>query len=117
MNVICHAARINGLTGLAVTLVDVLSEIKELKICIAYELDGKTIDYIPENYEDYKKCKPIYDSFPGWNEDITQIKDFEALPKNCIKYLKAIERLSSIKITVLSLGPDREQTVILHNYF
>ena len=117
MNVIRHAVRINGLTGLAVTLVDVLSEIKELKICIAYELDGKIIDYIPGNYDEYKRCKPIYDSFPGWDEDITQIKNFEALPENCINYLKAIEMLSGTKITVLSLGPDREQTVILHNYF
>lgn len=117
MNVIRHSVRINGLTGLAVTLVDVLSGIKELKICIAYELNGKTIDYIPGNYDEYKKCIPIYETYLGWDQDITQIKDFESLPDNCINYLKAIETLSGTKITVLSLGPEREQTVILHNYF
>lgn len=115
--VLQHARRINGITGLAITLLDVLSSVKELKICVAYQLDGKTIHHIPGNYEDYARCTPVYQILPGWDEDISAVSKYEDLPRNCIRYLEAIEAISGSKITVLSVGPDRNQTVVLHNYF
>lgn len=112
-----HAKRINGVTGLSIMLLDVLTGIKELKICTHYELDGKVINHVPANYVEFAKCKPIYKVYPGWTEDITNVKAFEELPIQCQNYLKGIEEFSGIKITIFSVGPDREQTVTLKTYF
>jgi adenylosuccinate synthase len=115
--VLKHVKRVNGLNGLSIMLLDVLSGIEELKICTSYELNGKTIDYIPANYDEYKKCIPNYINLKGWKEDISKVKSFEELPINCQKYLTTIEEILDIKITVFSVGPDREQTVTLKNIF
>lgn len=112
-----HAKRINGVTGLSIMLLDVLTGIKELKICTHYELDGQVINHVPANYVEFAKCKPIYKVYPGWTEDITNVKTFEELPIQCQNYLKGIEEFSGIKITIFSVGPDREQTVTLKTYF
>lgn len=111
--VIRYGAHINGTTGLALTLLDVLSGLDELKICVAYRLDGNIIDHVPANYQDYLRVEPIYESFPGWQDDISTITLYDALPENCKKYLQAIEMYTETKIAVLSLGPDRTQTVVL----
>lgn len=116
MNIIRHAQRLNGINGLAITLLDVLSGLEEIKIAVAYKLDGKTITHVPGNYQDFQRLEPIYESFPGWEEDISGIRNYSDLPENCRNYLQAIERLANTKITIISLGPSREQTVILHNY-
>ena len=115
--VLKHVARINGLTGLCIMLLDVLSGIEYIKICTGYLLDGKEIDYIPADYLEYSKCIPIYEVYPGWKEDITKVKTFEELPKNCQKYLKAIEKHLEVNVTIFSVGPDRLQTVTLKNIF
>jgi len=112
-----HAARINGLTGLSIMLLDVLTGIEKINICTHYELNGLPINYIPGNYEDFSKCIPIYKSYPGWTENISNVKSFNELPENCKKYLQAIEELVRIKITIFSVGPDRNQTVTLKKYF
>ncbi|MCF7926919.1 MAG: adenylosuccinate synthase [Candidatus Izimaplasma sp.] len=113
--VLRHAKRVNGLTGLSVMLLDVLTGLEELKICIAYKLDNKTIDYIPANISDYKKCVPVYETMPGWNEDITNVTSYEELPKNAKQYLKRIEQLTGVDLAIFSVGPDRTQTVVLKN--
>ncbi len=112
-----HVKRINGLTSLSVMLLDVLTGIDYLKICTGYLLDEQAIDYIPADYDDYRRCRPIYEIYPGWKEDITKVKTFEDLPVNCQNYLKAIEQHLEIKVTIFSVGPDRKQTVTLKNIF
>ncbi len=115
--VLRHAKNINGITGLAIMLLDVLSGVEEIRICHAYELDGNTIEHIPGDYETYSRCKPVYHTYPGWEEDLAGITDFAQLPKNCRQYLKAIEDITDTKITIISVGPDREQTIVLHKYY
>ncbi|MDD3122190.1 MAG: adenylosuccinate synthase [Candidatus Izemoplasmatales bacterium] len=112
-----HARRINGITGLSIMLLDVLSGLKQIKICISYELDGRIIHNVPGNYRDFLRCKPIYSTYPGWSEDISNVTSFEELPKNCQNYLFAIEEFTGVKVTIFSVGPDRKQTVSLKRYF
>jgi adenylosuccinate synthase len=98
-------------------LLDVLTGIDELKICVKYRLNNEEIDYIPADYNDYKKCEPIYITLPGWKEDISKTTRFEDLPVNCRNYLKTIENLLQTKVAIISVGPDRSQTVTLKNIF
>jgi len=115
--VLKHVVRINGLTGLGIMLLDVLTGIDNLKICTGYLLNNKKIDYIPADYNEYEKCIPIYETYPGWKEDITKVKTYEELPLNCQNYLKVIEKNLGINVTVFSVGPDRLQTVTLKKIF
>lgn len=115
--VLKHVKKINGLNNLSVMLLDVLTGIKELKICVSYYLDGKEIDYIPADYYEYERCIPNYITVPGWDEDITKITSFDELPQNCQNYLKTIENILKTKVTIVSVGPDRKQTVTLKNIF
>ena len=88
-----------------------------LKICVSYNLDGKEIDYIPADYNEYQRCKPNYITLPGWKEDITHTTNISDLPENCKLYLNTIEKILMTKVTILSIGPDRTQTVTLKNIF
>ncbi len=112
-----HTKRVSGLTSLAITLLDVLKNIKTLKICVAYKLDGEFIDYIPSSYEDYERCEPVYIELDGFEEDITKVKDFNDLPKNAKNYLRKIEELVGVEIGMFSVGPDRTQTIVMKKYF
>ncbi len=112
-----NAARLNGLTGLCITKLDVLGDLKTLNICTGYECDGKKIDYFPASLKVLEKCKAIYETFPGWSEDISGIRDFESLPQNARIYLNRIEDLTETPITLISVGPGREQTIVLRNPF
>jgi len=108
-----YAARINGLTSIAVTKLDCFSDFKKIKICTAYEIDGnKTKDY-PTDPDLIQKAKPVYEEVDGWNCDISNITKFEDLPDNAKKYLKKIEELSGVPVSILSIGPKRSQTIIL----
>jgi adenylosuccinate synthase len=98
-------------------LLDVLTGVKYLKVCIGYMLDGEEIDYIPAEYNQYKNCIPIYEIYPGWSENITNAKSFEELPVNCQRYLNIIEKKLGVNVTIFSVGPDRLQTVTLKNIF
>ena len=106
-----YAAEVNGLTDIALTKLDVLSAFDELKICVAYECDGKTYDYFPMQQSVLFHAKPVYKTMPGWKgEDITKAKSFEDLPANARAYIEELERLSGVKATIISVGPDRDQT-------
>lgn len=111
--VLRHTKRVSGITGLSVMLLDVLSNIKTLRICIGYKLFGKTIDYIPANISDFEKCTPIYVDVPGWEEDITQVTKFKDLPVNAQHYLTKVSELTGIPVVIFSVGPDRTQTIVL----
>ncbi|MCK4551728.1 MAG: adenylosuccinate synthase [Tenericutes bacterium] len=115
--VLKHVVRINGLTGLCIMLLDVLSNIDYLKVCTGYLLDGNEINYVPADYFEYSKCIPVYEVYPGWKEDITNVKSFDELPVNCQNYLKVIEDYLKVSVTIFSVGPDRLQTVTLKNIF
>ena len=111
--VLRHTRRISGITGLSIMLLDVLSGIETLKICIAYTLDGEIIDRIPANIKDYECCEPVYLELPGWTEDITKVTKFSDLPLNAQRYLNKVSELSEIDLAIFSVGPDRTQTVVL----
>ena len=115
--VLRHTRRISGITGLSVMLLDVLSGIETLKICVAYKLDGEIIDYIPANMSDFERCEAIYIELEGWTEDITRVSTFSGLPVNAQQYLNKISELSNIDLAMFSVGPDRKQTVVLKNMF
>ncbi|SRR5690554_4203372 len=112
-----HAKRVSGLTYLAVTVLDILSGLDELKICISYTLDGKVIDYIPADTNEYRKVKPNFITLRGWSEDISQIKSYEELPENAKIYLEKIEKYTGVKIGLFSVGPAREQTIMVEDFF
>lgn len=109
--VLKHGKRISGITDLAITLLDVLTGFEKLKICTSYMLDGKEIDYIPSTIEEFNKCKPVYIELDGWYEDISNVKSFNNLPKNAKNYIHKIEEITGINVSIISVGPDREQTI------
>lgn len=115
--VLRHSKRVSGLSYLAVTLLDVLSGIKKLQIAVSYQLDGKTIDYVPADIDDFNRCIPNYITLNGWQEDITQVKSFEELPQNAQIYLKTLSELVKVDIAIFSVGPDRLQTICVKDIF
>lgn len=115
--VINHSKQVGGLKYLAITLLDVLSGIEEIKVCVAYEVDGKEVTTIPSNITKFSTVKPVYKTLPGWQEDITQVKSFKELPKNAQNYLKFIEQVTNLEVAIFSVGPDRSQTVTLKELF
>lgn len=115
--VLRHTRRISGITGLSVMLLDVLTGIETLKICVAYKLDGEIIDHIPASIKDFQRCEPIYIELEGWSDDITQTSSFSDLPLNTQNYLNKISELSNIELAMFSVGPDRNQTVVLKDMF
>jgi adenylosuccinate synthase len=109
------ATRINGLTDIFLTKLDVLTGIKEIPVCVAYEVDGVRMEEIPVSQSDFHHAKPIYEIFPGWDEDITGAKKFEDLPKNAQDYVLALEKLSGTRISAIGVGPDRNATIVRHD--
>jgi adenylosuccinate synthase len=112
-----RSARINGLTGLCITKLDVLDGIAELNICTGYELDGKRIDMLPIGADDVARCKPIYETLPGWNENTFGLNRWEDLPKNAQAYLKRLEQLCDVPVDIVSTGPERDETIVLRHPF
>lgn len=114
VNVVRHAAMINGLTDLVITKLDILSGLDKIKMCVAYDIDGVRYDYIPSNIEDLYKAKPIYEEFDGWKEDISSVKSYDELPENCKIYLRRIEELCNTRISMISVGPERNCNIYVH---
>jgi len=112
--VVKHATRLNGLTDLVITKMDILSNMKAIPVCVAYEIDGKQYDYMPSNIEMLKKAKPIYEIFDGWEEDISKIESWDALPLNAKKYIKRIETYTNTRVSMISVGPQREHNIYIH---
>jgi adenylosuccinate synthase len=96
-------------------LLDVLSGLEELKICVAYELDGKQITRFPSHVDDIRRVAPVYESVPGWKEEITACRALENLPKNAQAYLKRISELVGRPIEMVSIGRERDQTIVVKN--
>ena len=106
-----YAARINGLTDLAITKLDVLGGLDTIKVCTAYDVDGVEYDTVPEHRVSFDRATPKYIEVPGWHEDISGCKSFEELPREAQDYIKLIEDLSGVKVSLVAVGPDREQTI------
>ncbi len=115
--IVKNAVRLNSLTGLTITKLDVLGGLDSIKICTAYESKGGIIHDFPANIETLAQCKPVYETMPGWSEDISAIRDRSDLPENAIKYLRRIEEITETPVDIISVGPGREQTIILNNPF
>ena len=109
------ATRINGLTDIFLTKLDVLTGIKEIPVCVAYDVDGVRMEEIPVSQSDFHHAKPIYEIYPGWDEDITGAKNFDELPKNAQDYVLALEKLSGTRISAIGVGPDRNATIVRHD--
>jgi adenylosuccinate synthase len=107
-----HSVAINGLTDIALTKLDVLDELEEIKICTAYRYRGKTIKDFPSGIEVLVNCKPVYESMPGWLEDTTQCKRYKDLPAKARRYLERLEKLMGAKISIISVGSKRRETII-----
>jgi len=108
-----QTVRVHGLTEIALIKLDVLNGIKELPVCTAYDVNGKTIKEMPASLSDYREAKPIYTNLPGWDKVSSEPeKDFNALPKNVLKYIDFIENEVDCRITIVSVGPQRHQTVL-----
>ncbi|KAF0188058.1 MAG: Adenylosuccinate [Desulfobulbaceae bacterium] len=111
------AVRLNGLTGLALTKLDVLSGQPVLKMATEYELNGKRLSSMPSNIKHAAAVKPVYEELAGWQEDITGVRDFDDLPVKARDYIKRIEDFTGVETIIVSVGPDRDETILLKNPF
>ena len=112
-----NAVRLNGLTGLAITKLDVLDGLKSVKICTAYEYQGDIIKDFPASLDVLADCKPVYETLPGWAEDTSKMRKLEDFPTNARSYLDRMAELAETEVQIVSIGPDRDQTIVLkHPY-
>lgn len=109
-----YATRINSLTDIVVTKLDVLTGIEQIPVCVAYEIDGARVEDMPENQSDMHHAKPIYEYLPGWVEDISHCREFADLPANAQAYIMRLEELSGCRISSIGVGPERAQTIVRH---
>jgi len=112
-----NAARLNGLTGIVLTKMDVLGGLETLKICTGYKCNGEVIDTFPTDLDVLAECEPVYETLPGWTEDITTVKEFRDLPLNAKRYVQRVEELTRVPVDIVSVGPGREETIVITNPF
>ena len=115
--VIKYAVRVNGLTGIALTKLDVLDDFDVIRICTGYELDGRILDELPANLELFSRCRPVYEEMPGWKTVISSCRSFDELPEKARNYVRRLEELSGCPIVMVSVGPRRDETIVLKNPF
>ncbi|MER7770181.1 adenylosuccinate synthase [Kitasatospora sp. NPDC096140] len=111
-----YATRVNGLTDFFLTKLDVLTGWEQIPVCVAYEIDGKRVEELPYNQSDFHHAKPIYETLPGWSEDISKAKSFAELPKNAQAYVKALEEMSGAPISAIGVGPGRDETIQINSF-
>ena len=117
MVVLRNAARLNSLTGLAITKLDVLDDLDEIKICTGYEYQGKIIHDFPSEIKILEQCTPVYETHPGWKQNTSTTTEYTDLPENVKKYLDRVVELANVPIKIVSVGPGREATIIKENIF
>ena len=110
-----YAVQVNGLDCLAITKLDVLDELDEIQVCIAYELNGVKIDYFPTNADDLKKCKPIFKKLEGWKCSTADCRNLSDLPDGAMNYLRFLAELMEVPIAIVSLGANRDQTIVIED--
>lgn len=112
-----YAVRINGMDSLAITKLDVLNDLEKIKICVGYEYQGEKINEFPKSLKVLRECRPIYEELPGWQQEISDIRSYDDLPRQVKDYLALIIELTQTKIGLISVGPQREQTILLESFF
>jgi adenylosuccinate synthase len=110
-----YSTRINGVTDYVLTKLDVLTGLEEIPVCVAYEVDGKRVEELPWSQSDFHHAKPIYETFPGWSEDITNAREFSDLPKTAQEYVEALEKMIGQRISVIGVGPGRDEVIVRHD--
>ena len=110
-----YATRINGLTDIFLTKLDVLTGWEQIPVCVAYEIDGVRVDEVPMTQTEFHHAKPVYEMLPGWSEDISGARTFEDLPKNAQDYVKFLEKVSGTRISAIGVGQDRDATISIHD--
>ena len=117
MVVVKSSVRLNGLSGLVITKLDVLTGIPKLKVAVSYRLGDANIDAVPPELSALEACRPVYEEFPGWDEDIRKVRRFQDLPANTRRYLQAVEELSGTPLSIVSIGPGRDETIVMRHPF
>ncbi|QGP91618.1 Adenylosuccinate synthetase [Neomoorella glycerini] len=112
-----HAAGVNGLTGIALTKLDVLTGIDPLRICIGYRYGGEIIRDFPASLKVLQQCEPVYEEVPGWQEDITKARTLADLPAACHSYIRRLEELAGVPVHLIAVGPRRDQTIVVEDVF
>ena len=107
-----YTAMVNGFTDLGLTKLDMLSGIPKLKLCVAYELNGKVVENMPADTSLITECIPIYKEFEGWDEDISGVQKYEKLPDNAKKYVQFIEDFVGVPVTMIGTGPDNSDMIV-----
>ncbi|GHD81081.1 adenylosuccinate synthetase [Salinibacterium amurskyense] len=110
-----YTARVNGVTDFVLTKLDVLTGLKTIPVCVAYDVDGVRFDEMPVSQSDFHHAVPIYEEFPGWDEDITGARTFDDLPKNAQDYVLAIEKMSGARMSAIGVGPGRDEIIVRHD--
>jgi adenylosuccinate synthase len=110
-----YAVRINGMDCLAITKLDVLDDVEEIQVCVAYEIDGETCQHFPTSSRKFARCRPIYETVPGWKQSTTECRKLEDLPQQALDYLKFLAELMEVPIAIVSLGASRDQTIIVED--
>ena len=108
-----YAVRVNGLQQLILTKLDVLTGFDTIRICVGYEIDGRRVDTFPASFNDLSRALPIYEEHPGWSEDLTELTTAEQLPEAAVSYIRRIEQLTGVPVVRVSVGPGREQTLVM----
>ncbi len=111
--VVRDSARLNGLDSLAITKLDVLTGLKSLKICVGYEIDGERVDHRPASLKRMAACTPLYEELPGWQDNISGAREVDQLPEEARAYIKAIEDITGVPVSIISVGPGRDETIIV----
>ncbi len=117
MVVLRNAARLNGLTSLTITKLDVLTGLEEIRVATSYVHEKSSMEIFPNECLTLESCEPSYENFPGWSQDISSVRTFSQLPTKTQRYLRAIEELAEIPLSLVSVGPEREQTIMMQNPF
>jgi adenylosuccinate synthase len=115
--VIRDSVRLNGLSSLSITKLDVLTGLEKIKICVGYDLGGRSIESTPASLTSFSQCSPIYEELPGWQEDISSVRNRDRLPAETRAYLKRIEEVTETSLSIISVGPGREQTIVVKDPF
>src|SRR6478609_5340269 len=110
-----RSAQVNGLSGLCITKLDVLDGIKELQLCTGYELDGEHTDILPMGADEIARCKPVYETLPGWTESTVGVTQYDKLPVNARLYLQRIEQVTGVPVDIISTSPDRDHTIMMRH--
>ena len=112
-----YTARLNGVTSVALTRLDVLAQFESVKVCVAYELDGQRLQSLPASLRDANAVRPVYEELPGWQRDVSDVRHFGDLPREAQRFVRRIEELIGVQVDMISVGPEREQAIVTRDIF